>query len=734
MAKKASYLFVVLTIIVQLASCGGGGESSPETEPPQPVPNPTWVRTGGPLGGLGYDIRMSPDDPDVMFVTDAFAGVFKSVDGGMTWSPSNDGITTRVGLSGDAIPIFCLTIDPHNSDTVWAGTQGVRGIYKSTDGGGTWTKTDNGVVEEEGITFRGITVSPTTPDIVYAAAEISSFVWNGEEKPGREFDMTKGVVYRTTDGGQNWQAIWRGDNMARYVWIDPVNTDTIYISTGIFDREAANSDTNTNDPGGVGVVKSTDGGQTWQEMNDGIDNLYVGSLYMHPEDPSVLLAGAGNNAYPDGAGVFRTEDGGVTWSKVLPDVIINSVEFAELEPHIAYAGALDAVYRSDDGGVTWVKMTPAAFGWGAQGVMAGFPIDLQVDPREPDRIFANNYGGGNFLSNDAGLNWTSASKGYTGAQVRSIDLYPGNPAALFAAARSGIFATFDGGDNWEGRGADPAMSIEWNAVAIEPSNPLHILVATNAGGNLFESTDGGESWQLREEASVAEGKGVRSIVFAPSDTDTVYAGVGGYFSAGTFSNIMPGGGLMASGDGGLSWSAINDATSQDGNVAAIAVHPTNEDTLIAATTNHGVLKTTSGGGAWTAVNTGLPPNPVALSVAIDPADTDTLYVGLEFAGLYRSEDGGATWGATAAGLNPQASITDIAFYPGEPETIYVSDVSSGVYRSIDGGNTWAAFNSGLRTRAVNDLAITADGRHIYAATEGEGVFRLDLYGVAPASQ
>ncbi len=108
-------------------------------------------------------------------------------------------------------------------------------------------------------------------------------------------------------------------------------------------------------------------------------------------------------------------------------------------------------------------------------------------------------------------------------------------------------------------------------------------------------------------------------------------------------------------------------------------------------------------------------------------------MGLEFAGLYRSEDGGATWEGAAAGLNPEASITDIAFYPGEPGTIYVSDVSSGVYRSTDGGITWGPLNSGLRTRAVNDLVITSDGRHIYAATEGEGVFRLDLYGVTPAS-
>ena len=72
-----------------------------------------WVRTGGPLGGLGYDVRMRPDNPDILYVTDAWSGVNVSVDGGRTWRPSNNGIITRAGDSGDAVPVFCLTIDPH---------------------------------------------------------------------------------------------------------------------------------------------------------------------------------------------------------------------------------------------------------------------------------------------------------------------------------------------------------------------------------------------------------------------------------------------------------------------------------------------------------------------------------------------------------------------------------------------------------------------------------------------
>ena len=135
------------------------------------------MRTGGPLGGLGYDVRMHPDNPEIMYVTDAFAGVFKSTDGGMTWFPSNEGITTRTGTSGDSIPIFCLTINPHNPDEIWVGTQNVRGIFKSENGGATWQEKTRGIVEHEGITFRGITIDPNNPDTMFAAAEISSFAW-----------------------------------------------------------------------------------------------------------------------------------------------------------------------------------------------------------------------------------------------------------------------------------------------------------------------------------------------------------------------------------------------------------------------------------------------------------------------------------------------------------------------------------------------------------------------------
>ncbi len=686
-----------------------------------------WVRTGGPLGGLGYDVRMRPDNPDTMYVTDAWAGVFMSTDGGQSWLPSNQGITTRAGESGDAIPVFCLTIDPHHYDTIWIGTQNVRGIYKSTDGGRTWVEMDNGVVEREGITFRGFTVDPRSSDIVYAAAEISSWAWAGEERPGREFDMTKGVVYKTTDGGQNWRAIWRGDNLARYVWVDPRDPDVIYVSTGIFDREAANSVPNQRRSGGVGVVKSTDGGLTWTTAVNGLGNLYVGTLFMHSENPGILLAGTGNNQYYAGNGVYLSTDGGDSWQKILGRANITSVEYALSNPAIAYAASADAVYRSQDGGHTWQKVSGGPNGWGPPGVRAGFPIDFQVDPRDPDRIFVNNYGGGNFLSIDGGRTWTVASKGYTGAQVRDIAVDPSEANRVFAAARSGIFVTTNGGEEWTGLNYPPAPCLEWYVVAIDPADRQHVLAANNWDGFILESHDGGRKWWPRSFRP-DESTSWRAIVFAPSDPKTLYAGSSAFFSAGTFDDRMPARGIYVSHDGGATWTSANDALSQDANVTALAVSPDDPHVVYAATGNHGLLKSTDGGGSWTATNQGLPRSPTALSVTVNPAEPRIVYTGLSRGGLYQSTDGGATWRLSAAGMNPEASVSDIVFDPTDPQAqvMYASDRQSGVYRSFDGGTTWMAINKGLRTRAVNALAISSDGQHLYAATEGEGVYRLDL--------
>jgi len=708
-----------------------------------------WIRTGGPLGGLGYDIRMRPDNPDIMYVTDAWSGVHISTDGGRTWRASNEGITTRGGPSGDAIPVFSLTTDPGNPDVIWCGTQNRRGIYKSADGGKTWIEKDKGIVEDQGISFRGFAVDPHNSNTVYAAAEISSYAWtpDRQRRSGRTYDLTKGAVYKTTNGGEYWARVWQGDNLARYIWIDPRNCDVLYVSTGIFDREAANSDARTNSPGGVGILKSTDGGHTWRALNEtnGLQNLYVGSLFMHPRNPDILLAGAGSNVYSQGAGVYLTVDGGQSWQRVLapqgPLPGIAAVEYSMSNPKIAYAGNQSGVYRSDDGGHSWRVVTGGAeglgvsvggfFTWGSPGVFAGEPIDFQVDSRDPDRIFANNYGGGNFLSCDGGEIWTNASQGYTGAQVNAVVTSSVEPGGVYAAARCNLFASTDYGTTWNGLSHEPAISAEWYAIlALPGSAGLTLLASEELSGVIFRSTDSGASWTVAFRAENLLGQpiyrnGFKTIVAAPSSPRVIYAGM--CLDRVTLEQGVRRAsfGVFWSGNGGLTWHDANDEQTADQNVNVLAVDPDDWQTVYAGTVEDGVFKTTDSGATWQALNQGLRVLDVR-ALSIDPTNSRVLYAGTEGGGVYKSINGGTSWRSSSSGMNPEAVVRAIVVDPSNPQVLYAADFRAGVFRSQDSAGSWVKVNEGLRTRAVRSLAITSDGKVLYAATEGEGVFRLDL--------
>ncbi len=704
------------------------------TGQPPPDLGLTWVRTGGPLGGLGYDIRMSPDNPDLLYVTDASSGAHISRDGGVTWAPSTEGITTRAGASGDAIPAFSVTIDRHNPSIVWLGTQNRRGIYKSVNGGLTWVEKDTGVVETEGVSFRGFTVDPRSSDIVYAAAEISSFAWAGEPRLGKEFDLTKGVVYKTTDGGAHWSAVWRGDSLARYVWIDPQTPDTVYVSTGFYDREAANVDVAKARPGGVGILKSVDGGKTWRALNgsNGLENLYIGSLFMHPRDSQILLAAAGSGTWRDKNGVYLSEDGGESWRRVLDQdgESFTAVEFAVSDSSVAYAGSELAMYRSNDRGHSWVQVSNRN-PWGPPGVRIGIAVDIQVDPRNADRLFVNSYGGGNFLSDDGGRTWSAASTGYTGAFIHNLAIVPEDSRTLYAIGRSGPFRTFDGGASWQGLAYPPLAAPEWYTIVLDPSDPALVFASDESDGDIYRSPDGGQNWDVvfdhpaGNPQTYREWRGFKAIAFAPSNTRSMYAGMSRFSRYIDEGGREPSFGIYKSTDGGLSWRPSNDAESSRWNINCLAVDPRTDQTVYAGTVDGGVLKTTDGGTRWSQANTGLRSLDIR-SLAIDPSNPLAIFAGAENGGLYKSVDGGTTWKQSSNGMDPQGIIRSIVVDPVDTKILFAGDLRTGVYRSSDAGVTWLKINNGLRTRAVKALAISSDGSTLYAGTEGEGVFRLDL--------
>ena len=697
-----------------------------------------WEYMGGPVGGLGYDVRMQPKQSGIMYVSDAWAGVFKSFDGGKSWAPMNQGITVHRGKTNEAFPVFCLTINHLKPQVVWIGTKDDRGIFRSGNGGQKWEKMDQnfplndskGKPIVKGVTFRGFTVHPTKPKTVWAAAELTSLAWNDNvEVKGKNFDATKGVVFRTDNDGKSWKEVWRGDSLARYVIVNPKNPNIIYISTGIFDRESANG--SPKKPGGTGIWKTKNGGNStndWSQVNTNLGNLHVGSLAMHPTDPETLLAAAGCNPWLQGSGVYLTTNGGDSWEckQLTPGQAVTAVEFAA-DGKTAYAGTAHTIYRSQNAGKKWDPMTPPGKPWGPDGIRAGWPIDFEVDPGWPNRIFANAYGGGNFLSDNSGVTWTNASKGYSGAQVRILAVDPKNSSTVYASGRSGVFVSKDSGANWSGLNRYPAEAIDWQMFAMDPNDPSHLIGASLWGPQmLFESHNGGQKW-VEAHPLGNNDLGWRCAAFSKSNNSRIYAGVGGRATFGQLQESLPGNGIWTYVNDGKGWHPANDALSQNAHVFDLAVHPTKAYIVYAATYNKGVLMTNTNGKSWQQRNPTPQQvnNPRAISIAMHPTTPDTLYVGLEHAGLYRTTNGGLKWEPFMNGIDANASISSLVFDPTEPRIIYCADLKSGVYRWHNGKSIWQKINLDLWNREVNALAITSDGKTLYAASEGAGVFRCN---------
>jgi hypothetical protein len=717
-------------MIVAMLAAPGTGRAAP------------WVSTGGPIGGLGYDVRIHPLDKQTMFVTDNYAGVIKSTDGGKSWRPSNSGITVRGGPTGDSYTIFSLTIDPNDPRIVWAGTNGGNGafgIFRSADGGESWSLRNTGITDGGfGIVFRGFTVQPGNSGVVYAQAELPTPV------QGREFNRTLGRVYKSTNGGDSWSLLWSGDDLARHLIVDPSNPSILYLSTGIFDREASNSNCalGATGAGGVGVLKSTDGGTSWKPLNTGLGDLYVGALRMHPSDHQILFAATGNNACSRGpitgvtSGLYRTTNGAASWDKVVSDDILTTVTFSPSSPGVIYAGSARAFYRSADGGTTWRSFSkPSGGEWGPPGIRAGVPIDATVDPDDPNVLFANNYGGGVFASTDGARSWKVWSRGYSGAEVHALAVPETRPSTVYAIGRSGPFVSPNHGLDWLGIGNGDATFPEWNSVAVQPGSPDVVLISDEHQGWLLRSTNGGSDFkgvlhQGQSDASTATRRqGFKAIAFAPSTPSLVFAAMAK--DRGTIDSSTPVGPVFfRSADGGLTF--VSPGAGLDGkNVHRLVVDRTNAQVLWAATSG-GVYKSVDAGTTWMLL--GLAGQNV-VAVAVNPSDAKAMIASVKNVGIFTSADGGASWpgGPYNAGVsNPNPAVLALIFEP-TGGAIYAADFYSGVYRSTDGGHNWVGFPdapmSGLSMRAVKDLVL--GGSVLYAATQGGGVFRAGGPAVVP---
>jgi len=469
---------------------------------------------------------------------------------------------------------------------------------------------------------------------------------------------------------------------------------------------------------GTGLLRSTDGGGSWQLPQSGLPFAYYNAVKLHPTRPAIVLVGGVG-------GVYRSTDFGANWQGVTG--IGNTEYIASLAvnaraPNLVFAAGSGGVYRSIDGGSSWTLLSG--------GLPAGaFSPSVAVHTASNSLTVYAAVNGSIWRSFDRGNSWAMVDgfglpAGYV--QLIAVDASPHSPAILYAldnVSSSGlgsVFRSADGGGTWSP--ADPSLPANdtIQSIAVNPTTPSTVY-ATSTTTGLHTSQDSGQTWVTTSRQL----SGVLSrVAVAPSAPQTVYAGS---YDSGPFKST----------DGGKSWVAINrglgpDVYGTDMGIQSLAVSPISPAIAYVGTCC-GVFRTLDGGATWSAINEGIEWLPPVQALVIDPTAPNTIYAGTQYGGVWKTTNG-HSWNWSSAGL-PGSHVYAIAIDPRNPSTVYASSydgfegppdtrVGYGVFKSIDGGANWLPVNVGLTNLLVRTLAVDpANPMTVYAGTNGSGIFK-----------
>ncbi|MEO5618146.1 MAG: hypothetical protein ABIS67_10275 [Candidatus Eisenbacteria bacterium] len=509
-------------------------------------------------------------------------GVFISVNGGVSWNK----------LLSTSMSVRSLTIHPIRTGTLYAGTYG-SGVYKSLNAGQSWAQINLGLVNTS---VRDVALHPTKPETLLVATGTGGgihrsynggFTWaqvpdttatlGAAEQirwdvlnPLRIYvaELERGVL-KSSDGGNTWVRINRGLTTLRCRSLAVVDT-LRYAGTD-----------------GQGVFFTTLNDTMWHPINTGITSLVVDALSTTATTPSTCWAGT------DGGGIFATTDRGANWAQ-MDGGLLNTFGFSlAVRPssHRLYAGMGfgDQFWSSPDQGSTWTRASVLTSHNSEHGVVP--------DPLDASTVFMTSYGSGVYRSDDDGLTWTKPDIGLTltNSFVRDIVAWPGQSGHLFVGSGNGVFESTDGASSWTSRAGNLPASKSVRALALVPGSPPTLYLGSDSTG-VWRSTDGGATW-----AQQNTGMPAIPVLFIHS--------------------------------------LLVDATSS---------------ATVYAATDSGVYKSTNGGDTWAPARTGLPPGDV-VALAQDSRSPQALFCAIRLAGVFESLDGGATWSALFA----QSGLTNL---------------------------------------------------------------------------
>jgi photosystem II stability/assembly factor-like uncharacterized protein len=588
----------------------------------------SWTSLG-PDGGPVWALASPPGNPKVVYAGGS-GGLYKSVDGGATWSRAGRGLNP---LS----PMSRLAIDPLHPSTLYAGLQ--RGLFKSVDGGATWKQIDLGSAQ----LINCIAIHPRFPETVFVGTELG--------------------LYQSSNGGARWRLLTRGLPSAPFqaetVAIDPTSPRRMFAT--FLDQFSLKQK----------LFSSLDGGFSWQQVQSDLFHT-IGLLVVDPWSPRSLWA-----VTPSG------------------------------------------LYRSTNGGRSWIPS------FQNDGQISDSVLSLIFPPTQKNLIYASGFAGV-FRSLDDGATWSSLSQGLPPGAIVSSLLASGSRATtlivgLINPPRStGLYRSTDGGTSWtrSDRGiADSSVT----SLAMDPEDSNTLWVTSL--GTLFKSTDRGRTWNpspLPADIGESLGSSTAKIVISPFDRETLLL-------------ELIDGRLFRSRDGGQSWVMAGAPFAYEAEV--LKADPLDAATFWAGGIG-GLKKSTNRGDTWTPLPLPVAPSEGSVNdLAFAPSSPSTVYAGGTFfdiflfkALLLRSEDAGANWTAAQGGL--PASIVSLAVDPQHPETVYTVTRSSGdIYKTVDGGSTWSVVNNVFHDRIVERLAISPSGV-LYAAVQADNVYESEDGGLS----
>jgi photosystem II stability/assembly factor-like uncharacterized protein len=712
--RSSRLLLVLLGFALSLAPRGGSAQAPPGTWDSTLFQAMQWRSIGPFRGGRVTTVAGVPSQILTYYMGATGGGVWKTEDGGASWKNISDGFL-KTGSVG------AIAVAPSDPNVLFVGmgeapVRGVAssygdGVYRSTDAGRNWTKVGLDSTRQ----ISKVVIHPTNPDVVFVAAQGSRWMPTAERG-----------IYRTADGGKSWKLVLHVDKNsgASDLSMDPTNPRILYAA--FWDHQRTPWMVRSGGPGS-GIWKSTDGGETWTRLKEGLPKL-MGKIgvAVSPASPDRVYA----IIEADEGGLFRSDDAGKTWRRMSEDRILRARAWyythITADPLIA-----DVVYvmnapllKSIDGGRTFNDVdTPH-----------GDNHALWINPRNTRYMINGNDGGAN-ISYNGGRSWSTQANQPT-AQIYRVNaderfpyrLYGGqqdNSSVIIASRTTGF--GIDREDWMAGPGCEsayldfldprearyvfggcyqgiieeldtetgyrrnvmayPALGLaepsseqkyrfNWNAPIVASRHDPKVLY--HAGNVLFKSSDRGQTWtaispDLTRNDKQKQGQGGGPITNEGAGGEvynTIFYVAESPHEAGTIWVGTDDGIVQLTRDGGKTWSNVTPKGPGEALVNSIEVSRFDPATAYAVITRYKwndntphIFRTTDYGKSWREIAGGLPQGHLARVVREDPVRRGLLYAGTE-TGLFASFDGGARWQQLQLNL-PVVPITDLKMHHGD---------------------------------------------------------------------